>query len=385
MILSPPRIFRRFLASLVPAVLVLTRPALCWAYSTGPFGTGLPDGGVPGETYFPSLAKLFITTQIYFNQHLTAAVRAIRHDGSAIWSLLAFSFLYGIVHAIGPGHGKAVVSSYVVATRQTLRNGIVLAVVASVAQACGAIALVLIAAMVLHLTSVSMTRATLRFEVVSDALVVLLGCWLVWTKLIRPMRRSHLKFFSTDSLVPAPQALSAATQKARQRFQAVEITAATAVSPRSDGALRECAMLHRDSDTRGYHHKQHAFARACDCGHIHMPAASAAEGTLDWRKAWTIVASTALRPCTGALIVLVFAISQRLLMAGIAATLVMGLGTAITVVSLAMLAVSAQKTAFALTGMDSPFGRRVVRGVEICGAIVVLTVGTLLLLGTLFM
>jgi hypothetical protein len=92
-----------------------------------------------------------------------------------------------------------------------------------------------------------------------------------------------------------------------------------------------------------------------------MPDAGVAAGSLDWRKAWTVVASTVLRPCTGALIVLVFSISQKLLLAGIAATLIMGLGTAITVASLAILAVSARETAFVLTKADSQLGRRIVR------------------------
>jgi nickel/cobalt exporter len=114
-----------------------------------------------------------------------------------------------------------------------------------------------------------------------------------------------------------------------------------------------------------------------------MPDAAVLDGSLDWRKAWTVVASTALRPCTGALIVLVFSISQGLLLAGITATLVMGLGTAITVSGLAVLAVSARKTAFILTGADSPLGRRLMRGMEACGAIAVLLFGVLLLVGTL--
>ena len=116
-----------------------------------------------------------------------------------------------------------------------------------------------------------------------------------------------------------------------------------------------------------------------------MPDAAMAEGSLDWRKAWTVVGSTALRPCTGALIVLVFSISQGLLLAGIAATLVMGLGTAITVSTIAIIAVSAHKTAFALTSADRPFGRKLVRGVEACGAIAVLMFGSLLLLGNIFL
>ena len=387
--MTSPRlpILPRSLCTIFPAVLILTHPAVSWAYSTGPFGTGLPDGSVPGVTYFPRLARLFISTQVYFDQHMTRAVHAIRHDGSALWSLLALSFLYGVLHAIGPGHGKAVVSSYVIATRQTLRNGVILAAVASLAQACGAILLVLIASMVLHLTSVSMTTATLRFELISDLLVVLLGCWLVWNKIIRPMRGLRLGFVPTNALILPSRVLSTAPQGTAQlRFQATEVPAAMVRLSRVAGAIRgvEFDEVSSDDGDRGFHHN-HAPGQACDCGHLHMPDAAAAAGTLDWRKAWTVVASTALRPCTGALIVLVFAISQKLLMAGIAATLLMGLGTGITVTSLAVLAVSARKTAFVLTGMDSAFGRRIIRGLEIWGALGVLSVGILLLAGTLMM
>jgi len=382
-----PSIVPRSLCTIFPAVLVLTHPSVSWAYSTGPFGTGLPDGSVPGTTYFPRLAQLFISTQLYFDQHMTRAVHAIRHDGSALWSLLALSFLYGVLHAIGPGHGKAVVSSYVIATRQTLRNGVVLAAVASLAQACGAILLVLIASMVLHLTSVSMTTATLRFELISDLLVVLLGCWLVWNKIIRPIRGLRFGFVPTDPLILPSRVLSAAPQGTAQlRVQTTEIPAAMVMLPRVASAIRgfDFNEVSSNAGVHGFHHN-HAPGHACDCGHLHMPDAATAAGTLDWRKAWTVVASTALRPCTGALIVLVFAISQKLLMAGIAATLVMGLGTGITVTSLAVLVVSARKTAFVLTGMDSAFGRKIIRGLEICGALAVLTVGILLLAGTLLM
>jgi nickel/cobalt transporter (NicO) family protein len=265
-----------------------------------------------------------------------------------------------------------VVSSYLLATRQTLRNGITLAFVASLAQAVGAIALILIASLALHMTSVAMTKADFYFEIVSDALIVMLGCWLVWSKIIRPALPRRLNFEPVNGLT-RPQ-LAGARIKGASRFQATEVAESPTLNPlpRRSIPMRAAPFEHGDIG-------------ACDCGHFHMPDAAAAEGSLDWSKAWTVVASTALRPCTGALIVLVFSISQGLLLAGIAATLVMGLGTALTVASLAVLAVSARKTAFVLTGADSAMGRKLMRGVEACGALAVLAFGTLLLAGNILL
>jgi nickel/cobalt exporter len=368
------RFHRLALPFQLAAALLLLHPTLCDAASTGPFGAGLPDGdGVPGAALFPRLVHLLISMQLYFNQHITAAVRAIRHDGSAIWTLLALSFAYGVVHAAGPGHGKAVVSSYLLATRQTLRNGITLAFVASLAQAGGTIALILIASMVLHMTSVAMTQADFDFEIASDALIVMLGCWLVWSKIIRPARPRPLNFEPVNAFA-RPQ-FPGATIKGASRFQATEVSE----SPAALNPLPRRPLL------TGAAPFAHSDIGACDCGHFHMPDAAAVEGSLDWRKAWTVVASTALRPCTGALIVLVFSISQGLLLAGVAATLVMGLGTALTVASLAVLAVSARKAAFMLTGADSPLARKLMRAVEACGAIAVLAFGALLLAGNLLL
>jgi nickel/cobalt exporter len=235
------------------------------------------------------------------------------------------------------------------------------------AQAAGAILLILVASMLLHLTSVSITLATFQFEVISDSLVLLLGCWLIWAKIIKPALSLKLAFEPVTPLT-RPELYLDVASAGQSRFQASEV-----VSTSSGLSLRQAELAAPTSD------------QSCDCGVLHIPDAAMAAGTLDWRRAWTIVASTAMRPCTGALIVLVFAISQGLLAAGIASALMMGFGTAITVTALAVLAVSARKAAFVLTGTDSMLGRRIKRGVEVCGAVVVLVVGVLLLLGDIFM
>lgn len=365
------------------ASLTLMRPSFAWAAPGSPFGAGLPDGNVPGATWFPRLAGTLISIQFYFNQHITAAVRAMRHDSSAFWTLMALSFFYGIVHAAGPGHGKAVVSSYVLANRQTLRNGVLLAFVASLAQALGAIVLILAASMLLHLTSVSITNTTYQFEILSDILIVLLGIWLVWSKILRPARSLKLDFMPVTALTQPHRLLNRHAQMGVMAFQAVDATTRTMRATSAGAAVMDAHRIHD-----GHEHDQehgHDHHHGCACGHAHMPDARAAAGSLDWRKAWTVVASTGLRPCTGALIVLVFSISQKLLLAGIAATLIMGLGTAITVATLAVLAVSARQTASVLTSADSPLGRRIIRGVEACGSIAVLLFGCLLLAGNLFL
>jgi nickel/cobalt transporter (NicO) family protein len=358
---------------LIALVTALYSPA-CWASATGPFGAGLPDGGLPGAMLFPGLASLFISSQIYFNEHLTAAVLAIRH-GEGAWTLLLLSFLYGVVHAIGPGHGKAVVSSYLLATRQTLRNGILLAFVAAFAQALGAILLIFVASTILHMTSVSLTQATAHFEVGSGLLVLLLGCWLAWSKIIRPLLPANIAFGAVPPLVSAQRQF--VLSDAAKRFQAS--APVETVTPLVAGSARAV-----QSTSLRYSGGVEALGPDyCNCGRVHMPDANVAVGKMDWRKAWTVLASTALRPCTGALIVLVFTISQRLWGVGVLSTLLMGLGTAITVSVIAVLTVSAHKFAFVLTSADSRSGRKIVRGIEVCGVLVVLAVGGLLVLGAM--
>lgn len=103
-----------------------------------------------------------------------------------------------------------------------------------------------------------------------------------------------------------------------------------------------------------------------------------ASGPLDWRKAWTAVAAVGLRPCTGALIVLVFSLSQGLLAAGVAATLAMAFGTGLTVAALTLAAVSTRGIA-ARIGGSGRAGEMVHHGFEALGAFAILAFGLLML------
>ena len=104
-----------------------------------------------------------------------ALIRAAKADGSAAYTLLGISFLYGIFHAAGPGHGKAVISSYLVANDETWRRGIVLSFASAILQALTAIAIVGIAAVLLGATAKAMGNTVRVIEIVSYALIMLIG------------------------------------------------------------------------------------------------------------------------------------------------------------------------------------------------------------------
>ena len=77
--------------------------------------------------------------QSEFYREISSTIRAAKSDGSAVWTLLGISFAYGIFHAAGPGHGKAVISSYLVANQETARRGIVLSFASALLQSLVAV------------------------------------------------------------------------------------------------------------------------------------------------------------------------------------------------------------------------------------------------------
>src|SRR6202158_3873853 len=120
--------------------------------------------------------------QAEFYRMMSGTIRAAKADGSAAWTLLGISFLYGIFHAAGPGHGKAVISSYLVANEETWRRGVVLSFASALLQALVAVVVVGIAAALLNATAATMRGAVNVIEILRYALIVLIGVRLLWGK-----------------------------------------------------------------------------------------------------------------------------------------------------------------------------------------------------------
>ena len=138
---------------------------------------GGESGGAP-----TGVAGWILGVAAWLNHLMAGEVKALHSDNSAIWGLLGLSAAYGVFHAAGPGHGKALIASYMLANERALRRGVVLAFLAALLQALVAIALIGIAALVFRATDIGLNRAGNVVEIGSYLCVAGVGVWLAWTK-----------------------------------------------------------------------------------------------------------------------------------------------------------------------------------------------------------
>lgn len=262
--------------------------------------------------------------QRQLQRQLSERLRQLQATPSATTAgvLVLVSFLYGVLHASGPGHGKLVISTYLLTHRQRARQGVLIATLAALAQ--GVTAIVLVFALVkvggwLARDAVGQVRLV---NMISFTLVALLGAWLI----LRGLRKLWAWRGSQD---PA---------RARGDRQALASCAAESVLP---------------------------------------VAASPGLGTR-----LLVVMAVGIRPCTGAVMVLAVANLLNLWLAGILAVLAMSLGTAITVSLLATLAVQANYWLERLPVRPHPYWRLVSPISTILGGLAILAIGLLLLQGS---
>ncbi len=323
-----------------------------------------PFGG-PRPAAQPQAGGIFgwiLAKQSEFYREMSSTIRAAKSDGSAVWTLLTISFAYGIFHAAGPGHGKAVISSYLVANEETARRGIVLSFASAMLQALVAVALVAVMAWLLSSTAKTMCSAEKAIEIVSYALIAAFGARLVWTKGGGFMRALQSK--------PVP-----AMAVAHDHGHAHHDHHHHDHHHGHDHHVPDHAH-HEHAHGHGHVHDEH-------CGHSHGPTPDQLAGPGGWQRGLGAIFAVGLRPCSGAILVLVFALAQGLFWAGIAATFVMGLGTAITVATIAVVAVSAKGLARRLSSASEGGGTLVMRGIEFGAAGLVLLFGLGLLFGYL--
>ncbi|MGF1659821.1 MAG: nickel/cobalt transporter [Rubrimonas sp.] len=213
---------------------------------------------------FDDVARWAAATQREAQNAIAAAAQALRRgDPGAFAALLGVCALYGFAHAVGPGHGKVLIGGAALVSRAGLGRLVALSLVASLAQSATAI------------------------------LLTLGGLWLL--------------------AIPATQAVRIAED---------------ALAPASGAAIAAIGALVLWRGARGLRaaRAETGPGASCGCGHAHGPTPEQAERVHSLRDAAAIVAGVAIRPCTGAIFLLLIAARLDLLWAGIAGTFAMGLG-----------------------------------------------------------
>jgi nickel/cobalt transporter (NicO) family protein len=317
------------------------------------------------------IVGFILAKQSLFYRELSGLIRTAKTDGSALWGLMGISFIYGIFHAAGPGHGKAVISSYLIANEETWRRGIALSFASALLQAITAVLLVAIAAILIGATAKMMGDTVRVIELVSYALIVLVGARLLWVK--------GRAFGRTLRTVRAEHAPAAEHRHADHAQCAHHDHAHDDQTPHRHGDEHHA---HGHAHVHAHEHDHDHEESVLPWGHAHGPEPEELAGPGGWRRGLSAIVAVGLRPCSGAIIVLVFALAQGLFWAGVASTFVMGVGTAITVAAIATLAVGAKSLAKRFAATRTGYGTLMLRGVEVGAAVVVMLFGVLLLSGT---
>jgi nickel/cobalt transporter (NicO) family protein len=266
--------------------------------------------------------------QQVFHRRLADAFRTFREQrtGTAAWLLISIAFLYGVFHAAGPGHGKAVMTTYLLAHEHDVRRGLILSTMAALLQGVTAIVVVQTMTALLGLASGDARDAAGYLETLSFALTAGLGVMLV-------------------------------VRSARRLWQTVRAPA------------RDSHGAHCGHEAHGHH-----------CHHVVAPAVF---GAGERRAALGVILSVGLRPCTGALLVLTLANAFAMQLTGIAAVLAMSVGTAATVAVLATMALMSRRLALAVVRTRGTAVSVAGHGLAVLGGLLILVLGAALLAGSL--
>lgn len=274
-----------------PLAFLAAAALLAWALLAGPLAA-------PFEAALRPLGQWLLAQNRAFQTGLAVELRGLATgQQAALWGLLGICFAYGFLHAAGPGHGKAVLAAYAAARPASARRLAALGLAAGLAQATVAVALVLALA-----AAAGLSRA--RIEALDQdtlaplalAATMALGAWLTW----RAARRLRA------APAPAP---------------AIRGPATALMAGRRAPATAYCTD-----------------PGCADCGRPHLPdAARLAQARTPWETAG-VIGAAAIRPCSGALMLLLLAWQMGMLGVGILGTYAMGLGTATVTVTLALAA-----------------------------------------------
>lgn len=287
------------------------------------------------------------------HRDLVRNMRAIAGESTAKagWALIVASFLYGVFHAVGPGHGKAVLATYLGTQPHRLRRGLQLAAAGAFAQGAVAVALVYGLVIIGGWLPRDTQDVVNWSERLGFALVAAVGFALAWR---------------------GARALWAWWRNAGAGGHGHHDAA---------HAHHHDAHHHDAHHDHGHHDHHHAHVHGPHCDHLHAPSPEML-ATSGWRANLAIVLSMGLRPCTGAILVLVLAFALDMLWVGVFSVAAMSLGTGLALIAMGVVVIKARQWAMARLGAHEGQAHLAMDGLAFVGGCAVMLLGTSLLLAT---
>ncbi|MDP3341062.1 nickel/cobalt transporter [Frigidibacter sp.] len=272
---------------------------------------------------FDALARSATAGQRWAQNEMAGGLRGLKGgEAGAFWALMGIAFGYGVFHAAGPGHGKMLIGGYGLAAAVPVRRLVLIALASSLAQATTAVALVYAGVLALGWTRqqvVGLTDDTLA--PLGHLAVAAVGIWLVLRGARGLMRWGRAGQGGHDH---------------GGRGHAAHDHADHGHTHHGHGAEGAAGHDHAAHPQSGH---DHPSTPVCEtCGHAHGPSLEQVAEVRSLRDALVLIAGIAVRPCSGALFLLILTWQMGIAGAGIVGTYVMGLGTALVTVGVALLA-----------------------------------------------
>ncbi|KAF6663371.1 nickel/cobalt transporter [Pantoea sp. EKM101V] len=266
----------------------------------------LLSGGLLVWIYWSQILLQSVLWQKDLHRQMTQLLQQVAEQPhQAGLSLVIFSLLYGVLHALGPGHGKVVIATFLATHPARVKTSIRLTLLASLLQGSVAIGLVTVMLVILQTSSRQLHLSSFWLEKGSYLLVIGLGV-LMGYRALRALWRA---------LRPRPAPLFRAFQP---------------------------------------HHQHDA---QCGCGHAHLPTPQQMQVSVSLKTQLLVVVSMGLRPCSGAIMMLLFAKVIGVYGWGVLSAAVMALGTALTISAIGVLVQQARSVAQRLAQPRETAGR----------------------------
>lgn len=258
--------------------------------------------------FYPSVFQFIFNIQRWFHQAISTTLQNINHsDTHTPFFLVLLCFGYGIFHAVGPGHGKFILTSYLTTNQSQLKQSMTLAMLSSLVQGIVAIVLTTIVIVIFQLPTYFYKLSQQWLERMSFCLMILLGIWWLW--------RAYQQY----RLQKAPKII-----------------------------IKKCHSLphstHHLLQPINVHHTEN-----CSCGHQHLPSATQLKQSKDWQSQLMLILSIGARPCSGAILVLFLSYLLKLYSYGMLAVIAMSIGTGLTLTGFALLVLFARTRAIQLS------------------------------------